>query len=45
MMSRRAHRPGAPTEERLETFDLAWQALDQGFGAFMNLEVDLEALL
>jgi len=36
--------PGAPTADKLRIFDSAWEALDQGYGAFMNLEVDLASL-
>jgi len=35
--------PGPPTEEKLQVFDRAWSLLDRGYGAFMNLDVDLDA--
>jgi len=36
--------PGAPTAEKLRLFDEAWTALDGGYGAFVNLDVDMNAL-
>ena len=35
---------GEPTSEKLRIFDLAWNELDREYGAFMNLDVDMEAL-
>jgi hypothetical protein len=36
--------PGPPTQEKLRVFDQAWSELDQRYGAFMNLDVDLVGL-
>ncbi len=36
--------PGPPTADKLAVFDQAWRQLDQRYGAFMNLDVDLETL-
>ncbi len=36
--------PGPPTAEKLQIFDQVWTELDEKYGAFMNLEVDLQAL-
>lgn len=36
--------PGVPTPDKLAIFDLAWNAVDDGYGAFMNLNVDLDSL-
>jgi hypothetical protein len=36
--------PGPPTAEKLRVFDQAWTELDERYGAFMNLDVDLDAL-
>ncbi|MFC2117388.1 S41 family peptidase [Bacteroidota bacterium] len=35
---------GLPTAENLAIFDLAWNYLDQGYGAFMNMYVNLDSL-
>ncbi|MCK5377965.1 MAG: hypothetical protein KAJ78_01125 [Acidobacteria bacterium] len=35
---------GPPTIEKLQVFDEAWTELDERYGAFMNLEVDLAVL-
>lgn len=35
---------GLPTSEKLAIFDRAWNAIDQGYGAFMNFNVNLESL-
>ena len=35
---------GLPTPQKLEIFDRAWNSIDQGYGAFMNLDVDWEKL-
>jgi hypothetical protein len=35
---------GLPTTQKLEIFDRAWNYVDQGYGAFMNLDVDINAL-
>ena len=35
---------GAPTHEKIALFDAAWQALDFGYGAFVNLDVDMAEL-
>lgn len=35
---------GAETSEKLLIFDLAWEELDRRYGAYMNLDVDMEAL-
>jgi hypothetical protein len=35
---------GVPTAEKLELFDAAWEALDTGYGAFVNLNVNMSAL-
>lgn len=35
---------GALTEDKLRLFDEAWSALDTGYGAFVNLDVDLDRL-
>jgi len=36
--------PGVDTAEKLRLFDLAWTELDEGYGAYMNLDVDMRAL-
>ncbi len=36
--------PGLATSEKLRLFDLAWNELDREYGAYMNLEVDMQAL-
>lgn len=36
--------PGLPTSEKLAIFDRAWNAIDQGYGAFMNLDVNIDSL-
>ncbi len=36
--------PGLPVELQLELFDALWTAMDEEYGAYMNLEVDLEAI-
>ena len=36
--------PGLPANEQVEIFDAAWDNLDQDYGAYMNLEVDMQAL-
>ena len=36
--------PGLPTSEKLELFDRAWRMLDEGYGAFVNRDVDMIAL-
>jgi len=35
---------GAETSEKLRIFDLAWNELDREYGAYMNLDVDMQAL-
>jgi hypothetical protein len=35
---------GAATSEKLSLFDMAWNELDREYGAYMNLDVDMEAL-
>jgi len=35
---------GAETSEKVRIFDTAWDNLDQDYGAYMNLEVDMRAL-
>ena len=35
---------GEATSEKLRIFDLAWNELDREYGAYMNLDVDMEAL-
>ena len=36
--------PGAPVPEKIAVFDAAWKALDEGYGAYMNLDVDMREL-
>jgi hypothetical protein len=36
--------PGEATSEKLRIFDLAWNELDREYGAYMNLDVDMESL-
>ena len=36
--------PGLPADQQVEIFDAAWDNLDQDYGAYMNLDVDMEAL-
>jgi hypothetical protein len=36
--------PGLPAEEQVQIFDAAWNNLDRDYGAYMNLEVDMQAL-
>jgi len=36
--------PGLSTSEKLAIFDRAWNAIDQGYGAFVNLDVNLDSL-
>jgi len=36
--------PGASIPEKIRVFDAAWGALDNGYGAFMNLDVDMAEL-
>ena len=36
--------PDFPGEDAVELFDALWTAIDEEYGAFMNLEVDLEAI-
>ena len=36
--------PGLPTSEKLTIFDRAWNAIDRGYGAFMNLDVNIDSL-
>jgi len=36
--------PGASTEEKLNLFDAAWQSLDTGYGAFVNLNINMTQL-
>jgi hypothetical protein len=36
--------PGEATAENLRIFDLAWNELDREYGAYMNLDVDMERL-
>ncbi|MDX2437284.1 MAG: S41 family peptidase [Acidobacteriota bacterium] len=36
--------PGLPANEQVAIFDAAWDNLDQDYGAYMNLEVDMQAL-
>ncbi len=36
--------PGLPASEQLEIFDTAWDNLDQDYGAYMNLAVDMGSL-
>ncbi len=36
--------PGLPAAEQVEIFDAAWDNLDRDYGAYMNLEVDMQAL-
>jgi hypothetical protein len=35
---------GAETSEKRRLFDLAWNELDREYGAYMNLDVDMQAL-
>jgi len=35
---------GAETSEKLRIFDLAWNELDREYGAYMSLDVDMQAL-
>jgi len=35
---------GLPTSENLAIFDSAWNYLDQGYGAFVNFDVNLDSL-
>ena len=35
---------GLPTAEKLAIFDRAWNFIDRGYGAFVNLEVNLDSL-
>jgi len=37
--------PGLPTSEKLEIFDAAMDTLDQNFGAFFNLDINLDSLI
>ncbi|MCD4818724.1 MAG: T9SS type A sorting domain-containing protein [Candidatus Cloacimonetes bacterium] len=36
--------PGLPTDEKLTIFDTAWDEIDMWFGAFQNLEVNIDSL-
>jgi len=36
--------PGIETSEKVRIFDLAWDELDEEYGAYMNLDVDMRAL-
>jgi len=36
--------PGMAAAEQLSIFDQAWDELDRNYGAFVNLEIDMEAL-
>jgi hypothetical protein len=36
--------PGMPTEEKLVIFDRVWNYLDQGYGAFVNYDVNMDSL-
>jgi hypothetical protein len=36
--------PGLPTSEKLAIFDTAFDDIDRKFGAFMNLDVDIDSL-
>jgi len=36
--------PGMSAAEQLAIFDAAWQAIDRGYGAFVNFRVDMGAL-
>ena len=36
--------PGLPTSEKLAIFDRAWNFIDRGYGAFMNLDVNIDSL-
>ncbi|MDX1500993.1 MAG: S41 family peptidase [Thermoanaerobaculia bacterium] len=36
--------PGASTAQKLREFDAAWEALDAGYGAFVNLKLDMEKI-
>lgn len=36
--------PGLPDDEKLSIFDNAWNLIDQGFGAFMNMYINLDSL-
>lgn len=35
---------GLPTAQNLAIFDLAWNNIDQGYGAFMNMYINLDSL-
>jgi hypothetical protein len=36
--------PGVETSEKIRIFDTAWENLDRNYGAYMNLDVDMQAL-
>ena len=36
--------PGLPTDEKLAIFDNAWNLIDAGYGAFMNMYINLDSL-
>jgi len=36
--------PGSSATEQVQIFDAAWDTLDREYGAYMNLEVDMQAL-
>jgi len=36
--------PGLPDDTKLELFDALWTYVDEEYGAYMNLEVDIDAI-
>jgi len=36
--------PGLPTEEKLKIFDTMWDDVDQTYGAFINLDINIDSL-